>query len=70
VQENWSAILQKLKGHSSCIFSVGFSPDGKQVVSGSYKTVRLWDVATGAAVQTLEGHSSSVFSPDDKLVPS
>jgi WD40 repeat protein len=43
--------------------SVAFSPDGKQVVSGSDdKTVRLWDAVTGAALQTLEGHSSSVFS--------
>jgi WD40 repeat protein len=53
---------------------VAFSPDGKQVVSGSRdKTVRLWDAATGAALQTLEGHSSSVtsvaFSPDGNLLP-
>ncbi|KAG9227988.1 hypothetical protein BJ875DRAFT_287862, partial [Amylocarpus encephaloides] len=33
---------------------------------------RLWDAATGVALQTLEGHSSSVysvaFSPDGKLL--
>jgi WD40 repeat protein len=51
--------------------SVAFSPDGKQVVSGSYdKTVRLWDALAGAPLQTLEGHSGSVnsvaFSPDSK----
>jgi WD40 repeat protein len=53
---------------------VAFSPDGTQVVSGSHdKTVRLWDAVTGAALQTLEGHSGSVssvtFSPDGKLLP-
>jgi WD40 repeat protein len=36
--------------------------------------VRLWDPATGAALQTLEGHTSSVdsiaFSHDDKLLAS
>jgi WD40 repeat protein len=35
------------------------------------KTVRLWDAATGAALQTLEGHSDPVwsvaFSPDDNV---
>jgi hypothetical protein len=37
--------------------------DGKSVVSGSGdRTVRVWDVATGKAVQQLEGHSAAVTS--------
>ena len=53
---------------------MAFSPDGKQVVSGSFddETVRLWDAATGAPLQTLEGHTSAVtsvaFSPDGRPV--
>ena len=35
--------------------------------------MRLWDAATGTALQTLEGHSSSVrsvvFLPDGNLLP-
>ena len=36
-------------------------PDGRRVVSGSDdKTLKVWDVATGKCVATLEGHSGIV----------
>lgn len=75
MQAHWNADLQTLKGHSGPVTAVAFSPDSKQVMSGSIdKTVRLCDVATGALLQTLKGHSSPVtavaFSPGSRQVVS
>ena len=43
--------------------SVSFGSTGSRIVSGSNgKTVRVCDVATGACVQTLEGHRGRVYS--------
>ena len=39
-----------LKGHSSGVTSVSFSPDGKRIVSGSSgsndKTLKVWDISS------------------------
>ena len=35
-------------------------PDGRRVVSASYKELKVWDVATGECVATLKGHSHYV----------
>ncbi|MBN2192012.1 MAG: hypothetical protein JW751_04290 [Polyangiaceae bacterium] len=65
----------ELEGHQGRIWSVGFSPDGSLLVSGSSdRTVRLWRVRDGAALRTLDGHQGSVmsvaFSPDGSLLAS
>ncbi|KAG2070981.1 WD40 repeat-like protein, partial [Suillus decipiens] len=67
---NWPAVQTPLRGHTSPVSSVSFSPDGTRIVTGSRdKTVRLWDAATGQPVgEPLRGHTDSVwsvsFSPD------
>jgi multicomponent Na+:H+ antiporter subunit D len=62
-------------GHSDIVTSVSFSPDGKQIVSGSGDdALKVWDAETGQLALTLDGHSDIVtsvsFSPDGKRIVS
>ncbi|MBD2507665.1 serine/threonine protein kinase [Nostoc muscorum FACHB-395] len=63
------------KGHSSDVNSVAFSPDGTTLGSASDdKTIKLWNLASGEEIHTLEGHSNWIwtvaFSPDSKTLAS
>lgn len=50
-----------LIGHQGIVFGVGFTADGRYLASSSFdRTVRLWDVKSGVAVRTLQGHTAMV----------
>jgi WD40 repeat protein len=62
-----------LKGHTSDVTSVAYSPNGKLIVSGSFdKTLKVWDAATGNEILFFSGHAGEVtsvaFSPDSKRI--
>ncbi|KAK3897924.1 hypothetical protein C8A05DRAFT_19404, partial [Staphylotrichum tortipilum] len=55
--EDWGVHLQMLRGHSSLVKAVAFSPDSRLIASGSCdRTIRVWDAATGAERRVLQGH--------------
>jgi WD40 repeat protein len=63
---------------------VGYSPDGKRIVSGgqgfdpktrkSWSEMKVWDAATGKELLSLKGHTGYVrsvaYSPDGKRIVS
>ena len=64
LRSNWRrqvGFCARSKGHSGAVNSVCLSADGKYALSGSSdKMLKLWDVASGRCLETLEGHSESV----------
>jgi DNA-binding beta-propeller fold protein YncE/tRNA A-37 threonylcarbamoyl transferase component Bud32 len=62
------AELLTLKGHTSQVNSVVYSPDGKRLASASYDdTTKVWDAQTGQELLSLKGGGNSVaFSPEGK----
>jgi WD40 repeat protein len=63
--------IRTFSGHTGTVYSISFSPDGKQALSGSGdKTMKLWDIVTGREIRTFSGHKGSVrsvcFNPDGK----
>ena len=67
------AILSTYQGHSSVVYVVAWSPDGKQLASaGNDRTVQIWNSTTGKRIVTYRGYSDSIsalaWSPDGSRI--
>ena len=63
--------IRQFVGHTKDIRNVAVSPDGKQLLSGSFDgTMRLWDLATAKELKRFDGPGNFVesvrFMPDGK----
>ena len=68
-----AAIVGKLEGHTSPVYSVAWSRDGKSLATAGFdNTVRLWDAATRKEIKKFEGHTklalAVAISPDGKQI--
>jgi serine/threonine protein kinase len=53
--------FRTLNGHSSPVWAVAFSPDGKKLISGSVdQSICMWDVASGIMIQRIS-EGSGIF---------
>ena len=54
--------LVTFNGHGQPVYGVGFSPDGKLVVtSGSDKNIRTWNVGDAKQVRAIGGFGGEIF---------
>lgn len=67
------ALLRECELASTSNWCVAFTPDGSQVLSGTWsRTIDVWDVATGRLVRRLSGHRGLVmglaFRPREPMI--
>ena len=61
---SWPAPPFKWIGHTDGITCTSYSPNGRQIISGSNdNTIRVWDAETGVVIgEPIKGHTDIVTS--------
>jgi WD40 repeat protein len=79
---SWAEVMS-LEGHTSSVWWLSFSPDGRRLASAAGKhsnaaktpgEIKIWDLTLGQELLTLKGHAGCVrgvsFSPNGKVLAS
>jgi guanine nucleotide-binding protein subunit beta-2-like 1 protein len=74
-ETDYAVPKRSLRGHNHFVQDVVISSDGQFALSASWdKTLRLWDLTTGATTRRFVGHTNDVlsvsFSPDNRQIVS
>ena len=59
-----------LRGHPDEVGGVLFSPDGRVLIASAGRATRLWDVATGEELASLEGEDVLACDPAGRTLAS
>ena len=49
-------LVRTLERHTGLVSSITLTPDGSRVISGSGKSIEIWDFQSGELLRNLEGH--------------
>ena len=53
---------KEFRGHKDSLYCARLSPDGSLLATAGYdNAIKLWNVARGQEVWTLDGHNGAVF---------
>ena len=67
-------LIRELPGHTSAVYGLDFSPEGRLISGGHDKRLLLWDAHTGALIRSLdsgvENYYRAVFSADGGMIAS
>jgi hypothetical protein len=72
---NGNRIQRMSGGHTDLLYDAEISPDGKTLATAGYdRTIRIWDIQSGAVTRTIKGHYGAIFDlafhPQGKLLAS